>query len=223
MTLKPTLRDRLIARYRSEHESPEPIDIPVKGRIDAMTVARVHNLALRATSGDIQARDCLWISLRPRIDSMSWVLRPWPNSPRVTGIWDRDDVRQESWIVFAELLAAWDRQVSFIPYLLARFAWRLRDRILRGIGKQQSQYGTIRVPEVMLVDELVASDEEQPESIAIARRLLEELLRRHMSGDASPGELVAWLDLINAREKSVLASPGRGLDHPPSREHERVG
>lgn len=218
MSYQPTLRDRLVAKNNLETKAYESISIPASGRINTATVARVQKIAVRARAGDIEARDCLWLALRPRLNRVGWVLRPWPNTRHFTGIWDRDDVRQESWIVFVELLAAWNGKVSFIPYLLARFSWRLRDRILRGIGKRQSQFGSIRVPEEMLHNVLVASDGEQPESVAVARKLLEELLRRQMSGDGSPGELDAWFELVNAREVDVLVSPDQLLDDPPSQE-----
>lgn len=211
MNSKPSLRDRLVARNASRDEKPELLAIPAIGRIDREMVAAVNELARIAKAGDIAARDCLWCSLRARIDRVSWVLKPWPNSAGITGIWDRDDVRQESWVVFAELLQTWDGKVSFVPYLLARFSWRLRDRILRGIGKRQTQYGEIRVPEEMIDGILVAADDESPESVALARTLLEELLHRFMSGEELPGEFDAWLELINASDTDVLVSPG---EHP---------
>lgn len=207
MTHQPTLRERLAVRYGNQKEERVSLKIPPTGRIDAETVARVQRIAESARSGDMAARDQLFVALRPRLNRISWVLKPWPNSPGVTGIWDRDDVRQETWLVFAELLAAWDGKVGFIPYLLARFTWRLRDRILRGIGKQRTQYGTIQVSEEMLAEILVADDGEQPESVAMARKLLEELIRRQMMGASEPGELDAWLELINSREESPLVSP----------------
>lgn len=207
MTYQSTLRERIAVRYGNQKEERDNLKIPPTGRIDAQTVTQVQLLAESARSGDTAARDQLFFALRPRLNRISYVLRPWPNSPGVTGIWDRDDVRQETWLVFAELLAAWDGKVGFIPYLLARFTWRLRDRILRGIGKRQSQYGTIQVSEEMLAELLVADDGEQPESVAIARKLLEELIRRQMMGASEPGEFDAWLELINSREAAPLVSP----------------
>lgn len=222
MTRQSKLRDRLIARYGNKRNEVERLKIPTRGRIDSETVHRIQKLAKRAQTGDIDARDQLFFALRPRLNRISWVLKPWPNSPGVTGIWDRDDVRQETWVVYAELLAAWDGTVSFTPYLLARFAWRLRDRILRGIGKRQSQYGTIRVTEEMLAEILIANDGEQPESVAIARRLLEELIRRQMMGDSSPGELEAWLELINSRQANPLISPDQLLSDDDAGDRSRV-
>ena len=201
-----TLRERLIARNgRAENAFPV-LDVPTAGRICPETVARIGDLAIAASQGDIAARDALYYSLQPRLDRISWVLRPWPNTPGMTGIWDRDDVQQESWIVFVELLEAWDRQVSFVPYLLARFAWRLRDRILRGIGRSLSRFGTIQIPESMLADVLLADQDEQPEAAVLANRVLQELIRRHTSGESTLAQVEAWLQVINAREAVALAS-----------------
>lgn len=209
---RPSLRQRLIACNAGREEKPERLDIPSTGQIDAATVAHVQALAIRAHAGDVAARDQLYFALRPRLDLISRVLRPWPNTSREIGIWGRDDVRQESWLVFTELLAVWDQSVSFIPYLLARFAWRLRDRILRGIGKSQTQFGSIRIPEHLLAELLQASDSEQPESVAIARKLLEELLNQQLAGTSSPGEFDAWLSLIHSSRETTLVSPINLLD-----------
>lgn len=206
MTQHQTLRDRLIARNLRE-EPLGILDVPATGRIDKAIVTAIHGLALAAKAGDVRARDELFFSLRPRLNRISWVLKPWPNGPEITGVWDRDDVHQETWVVFAELLEAWDATAGFVPYLFARFAWRLRDRILRGIGKSQHQYGSIRVSENMLDSLLTVDEEEQPESVAIARRLLEELIKRKMMGAGSPGELEAWHELINSSSKKALLSP----------------
>lgn len=203
----PSLRQRLIERKGGNEDTIEELVIPATGRIDTNTVRYVEDLAILAQSGDCKARDQLFFALRPRLDRISWVLKPWPSSSTQTGIWDRDDVRQETWVVFAELLIAWDQSVNFIPYLLARFGWRLRDRILRGIGKSPSKFGLIRISQDMLADILVAGDGEQPESVAIARRLLEELMSRQLAGKSSPGEFDAWLDLIHSHRTIVLASP----------------
>lgn len=207
MTQRPTLHDRLMVRYGNQKKEEDRLKIPEIGRIDSETVALVQELAVRARNGDNTARDQLFWALRPRLNRKSWFLKSWPNTAGMTGIWDRDDVRQETWLVFVDLLTAWDGKTKFVPYLLARFGWRLRDRILRGIGKRQNQFGEIRVSEEMLDELVIASDGEQPESVALARRLLEVLLKQSMKGDTPVGEFEAWRELINSEEMSVLVSP----------------
>lgn len=212
MTQHQTLHDRLMARYGNQKEERPQLRIPVTGRINPETVRRVQELARCAGSGDNAARDQLYFALKPRLYHKVWALKPWPNTPHMTGIWDRDDVRQETWMVFVELLETWNGKGEFVPYLLARFYWRLRDRILRGIGKPQTQFGEIRIPEEMLAEILVAEDGEQPESVAIARKLLEELIRRRMTGASSPGEFEAWVQVINSRQTASLVSPDQIVD-----------
>lgn len=210
------LRERLIARRATQQVQQERLHVPPIGRIDSITVAAIQDLALQASEGDRAARDCLWFALQPRLDRVSHVLKPWPNTPSITGIWDRDDVRQETWMIFAELLESWNGKVDFVPYLLARFPWRLRDRILRGIGKRQNQYGLVRVTEEMLEEQAFIFDDEQPESVTVARRLLEELLKRFMTGEGDADEMAAWTELVNARQQSRLVSPDYDFERPQS-------
>lgn len=217
-----TLRERLMVRNGRVAEATRVLNVPAVGRIDPETVARINHLAQDAHRGDIAARDDLYWSLQSRLNRISWVLRPWPNTPGLTGIWDRDDVQQESWIVFVELLAAWDGRVNFVPYVLARFAWRLRDRILRGIGRPLTRFGTIQIPEAMLADVLFADQDEQPETAVLASRFLQELVRRHISGESTSAEVEAWLQVISDRESVALASPHDRKSHASSKSGRRV-
>lgn len=204
-----TLRERLAARYGREEVEREVLTVPASGHIDEQTVNAIHALAIRAHDGDVSARDCLFRSLQSRLDCTSNLMRPWPNTPEMVGIWDRRDVQQEAWVVFAELLAAWDQSVSFVPYLLARFAWRLRDRILRGIGKPQQQFGDIRIPEVLLQELLLTSEDEEPEAALMIQALLDELLVQYAEGSGSSEDVEAWLGLIGSSQESVLVSPAK--------------
>lgn len=171
----PTLRKKILAR-RNNPVEPAPLDIPLTGIIAPDIVAEIHLLASAGQAGDNPARDLLYASFRQRLGRMGYVLRPWPNTPQATGIWDRDDVDQEGWIVFAELLDAWDGESHFVKYLFARYPWRLRDRILRGIGKPLPPIGETQLPEFMLATSIYAPDEEQPESALMASGLLEQII-----------------------------------------------
>lgn len=202
-----TLRQKLISRNGVSAQSEEPLVVPAVGRIDRTTVVRIEALALAGHAGDAIARDRLYFALQARLQRIGWVLRPWPNTPAQTGLWDRDDVNQECWIVFVDLLGAWNTTVPFVPYLLARFAWRLRDRILRGIGKPQSQLGSIRIPEFLLSDLLYADDGEQPESAFQAQTFLEELIRQRSTGASTSAEFEAWLRTMYADDSVALTSP----------------
>ena len=218
-----TLRNKLAARVGNTESHYEIVQVKSAGRIDAATLFRIQQLALLARGGDVDARDALYFSLEQRLHRISTILKPWPNEPSITGIWDRDDVLQECWLVFAELLAGWDQSAPFVPYLLARFPWRLRDRILRGIGKSTNRFGTIRIPVEFLDEYLRANDGDQPESAAMAKRLLAELIRRRMSGDLSLTESEAWLDLIHSKQETVLASPFPGANRSSPAEIRKIG
>lgn len=199
-----SLRKLLAARYGHTDAAMLPLDIPARGEIGPELLNGVQLLAKRAKSGETAARDALYFSLQPRIDCIGWALRPWPNSSTMVGIWGRDDVLQESWVVFSELLSSWDGTMPFIPYFLARFAWRLRDRIFRGIGKSQTQLGTTRIGEEQLTENVLASDADQPESAAIARSVLEDLIK-HYKQNADIPEADALLALVHARKVPTLA------------------
>lgn len=186
---RPTLRDRLIARNGGP-ETSKSIEVPLTGIISPPAVAAIQQLATEAKAGDNSSRDDLYESLRARLGRMGFILRPWPNTPDVTGLWDRDDVNQEGWIVFAELLEAWDGELPFVKYLFARYPWRLRDRVLRGIGKPMPPIGDVRIHEENLVNAIFAGDDEQPESAMLAsillRRILTEALGAEVTALRSP-------------------------------------
>ncbi len=197
---RPSLRDRLRERYAIPRE-PVPFDLPPVGRIPAAKLADIELLARRARAGDRVSRDTLYLSLQPRLLRIGHVLQPWPNTPRIIGIWDDDDVAQETYLIFVDLLDAWDAELPFIPYLLGRFVWRLRDRILRGIGKPNVPPGMSSVydPDAL---EMLFSDE-QPESAVIARETLERLVTRLANILELQGEHLGHLSIIGDRGSSL--------------------
>lgn len=217
MKVSATLRNRIVICNGTAQKSPEILEIPSKGTIGHKDLDQIQALATQAASGKIDARDRLFFSLKPRLDIKSWLVRPWPNTPELTGVWDRDDVEQESWLIFIELLESWNGEESFVPYLFARFAWRLRDRILRGIGKSQNQLGTMRVPETLLKEMLTSEDSVQPERAALAKELIANLMERVMTGALEREAAEAWLELVNDHQHRTLSSPGFVSDAIPLR------
>lgn len=93
--------------------------------------AFLTRLALDARAGDRAARDQLYEELAPNIRRMvagcarlTWAA----DCPRREGRpWDREDVAQEAFLVFCDLIAAWSGQGPVTPYLFAYFPWRLRN------------------------------------------------------------------------------------------------
>lgn len=197
---RPSLKDRLRQRYAIPRE-PVPFDLPPVSRIPAAKLADIELLAHRARAGDHISRDLLYLSLQPRLVRIGHVLRPWPNTPAIIGIWDDDDVAQETYLIFVELLDTWDDELPFIPYLLGRFIWRLRDRILRGIGKPNVPRGMTSVYER---DELaLLLGDEQPESAAIARETLERLITRLAQTLELQGEHHGHLSIIGDHRRPL--------------------
>lgn len=212
---EPTLRQRLIARNDRPKE-PEPLAVPTAGVIDAPTVDALQQLATLARDGDTAARDRLYFSLQPRLHRIGYVLRPWPNTSVLTGLWDRDDVDQECWLIYMDILRAWNGDTSFVTYLLARFGWRLRDRILRGIGKPSVPGGTTRVPDDVLSGLLTARDVDQPESALVATKLLEHLLNQRMGKGAETANIRDVLAALRSplRPGEVLSTSLPDDGHP---------
>jgi RNA polymerase sigma factor (sigma-70 family) len=92
-------------------------------------------LARRARRGDREARDLLWRAFGPRLEPalrrggrMAWQ----PGWARRDGRpWELEDVRQEAWLVFSDLVDDWNGEGSFVPYAMAYFPWRLRRAMRR--------------------------------------------------------------------------------------------
>lgn len=93
--------------------------------------AALTRLALAARAGDRAARDELYTALEPNIRRMvagcarlTWAT----DCPRREGRpWDREDLAQEAFLVFSDLLRAWPGEGPVTPYLFAYFPWRLRN------------------------------------------------------------------------------------------------
>lgn len=121
--------------------APAPVQrvlVPVIGINDELTPAFERSLlpiAVRAVSGDRIARDALYAAFELKLRRVSWRIRvPWVPSGTLA-IWDRDDVAQEVYLTFLDVLATWDEAIPFGRYVLAQFPWRLRDRVYRGIAR----------------------------------------------------------------------------------------
>lgn len=101
------------------------------GDVDPHREAVLTRLALAAQAGDRSARDALYDALRPKLDRMTraGVRLTWAvENPRRNGRpWDQEDVRQEAFLVFSDLITAWSGEGAFTPYLFAYFPWRLRN------------------------------------------------------------------------------------------------
>jgi DNA-directed RNA polymerase specialized sigma24 family protein len=149
-------------------EAP-PVLLPLLGLDDDITPAieaLLAPVAIRAQEGDWAARNALYAAFEPKLNRFVRRVRV-PYAPGdARGIWDREDVAQEGFLVFAALVDAWPADIPFGRYVLANFPWRLRDAIHRGFARPLMPQWVRVVP----VDaELVASDPGAPRQESAAR------------------------------------------------------
>lgn len=121
-----------------EHR-PDPVPVPaavapVLGADDPLgpeVERRLTALAHLARGGDRAARDTLFLALGPKIDRMLGRCRglAWSSAgPRRDGRpWELEDLGQQAYIAFVDLLALWSGEGAVGPYLLAHLPWRLRN------------------------------------------------------------------------------------------------
>lgn len=122
---------------------PLPALVPVLRPDQAVTPAQdalLTGIARRARLGDHVARDLLWRAFAPRLEPAvlrcGWLTWQAGWARRDGRPWELDDVRQEAWLVFSELVEGWHGENSFIPYTTAFFPWRLR-KAIRRLGPQR--------------------------------------------------------------------------------------
>jgi RNA polymerase sigma factor (sigma-70 family) len=157
----------------------QPVLLPIIGANDELIPAveeRLRPVALRAKEGDRAARNGLYAAFEPKIIRIARRL----SIPRAhgtdTGVWDRDDVYQEAFIVFSDLVVTWPVDIPFGRYLLANIPWRLRDAVYRGVGRRGIPPRTNAVPIEQahwLADNSTEVDEARALIDAIAARLPE--------------------------------------------------
>ena len=117
---------------------PDRILLPVVGEDDELPPAFERTLAPiaeRAWSGDRAARDALYAAFEPKLMRFARGIHV-PFAPAgSSAIWDRDDVRQEAYLAFLDVIASWTPPIPFGRYVFAHFPWRLRDVVYRGVGR----------------------------------------------------------------------------------------
>lgn len=138
----PRLAIRLVSRRassvrRSETSRPRTL-LPVIGPDDVILPTFDETLAtfaIRAQEGDQDARDALYFAFLPKLERLMLAVRV-PSVPDdAEGPWSRDDVAQEGYLVFIELVDDWAGDVSFTAFVLSRFTWRLKDAMRRGMAR----------------------------------------------------------------------------------------
>jgi RNA polymerase sigma factor (sigma-70 family) len=199
--IQPTrLRQRLHQRHRpaTPARPGPPALVPVVTADDELSAALERRLLptiQRAHAGCADARDALYIAFRPKLERFTRRIRVPRLGERRVGLWDRDDVEQEAWLVFAEIVDQWDPGRPFGPYVVATFPWRLRDAIYRGIARRGVPPRMTTVPigeQHWLHDGSAAANEAQVLLDALAARLPAlqgAILRRHVGAGETLTEI----------------------------------
>ncbi len=104
---------------------PIAVDAQITPELDRTVSA----LARAARAGDLDARNALYSVLEGKI--RRFVRRYRGGSWAGHRSWDDDDLAQEAFLVFVDLVTEWTGEGSFTPYFLAYFPWRLRDAVRR--------------------------------------------------------------------------------------------
>jgi len=85
----------------------------------------------RRAKADPRARNALYAAFRPRLDY--WVWRAMQSCSRSSAdpAIEPSDIQQQAFVVFCDLVLAWNERGSFSAYIFAYFHWRLSDAIRR--------------------------------------------------------------------------------------------
>lgn len=199
------LRQRLRSRRAgTSHAAGAPAIVPVIAANDELSAATEHRLrptALRARAGCPAARDALYLALHPKLERFIRRVRVPMFGDDRTGIWDRDDVEQEAFLVFIELLDQWETERPFGRYVLSTFPWRLRDAIYRGIGRRgvPTRMGLVSIDDTAWLHDGSAAAAEATVLLGILAERLPalqaEILRRHIRDGDTLTTIARDLDL----------------------------
>lgn len=145
---------RVMAQQTPESTHPAPHDqeaIPWDFDLTPAIEARLNALA-RAGRDDPAARNELHALLSGKIARF---LAPWRDRPAAIG--DFADLRQESFLVFADLVADWPGEGSSARYFLGFFPWRLRHAI-DAYARRWPGDRLVVVPDRALLDDRMTTD-----------------------------------------------------------------
>ena len=170
------------------------------------TDALLSGLARRARRGDLRARDALWHALGPKVDRF---VRRYRHVARSCGsdrdgprLLDHEDLAQEAFPVFVDVLAKWDEAggTGFGPHFLAYFPWRLRD-VWRRERATARPTARLRPDDALAGDPSAVAEEARALVEALAAGLPEPeagLLRGRLLADESLEQTAARLGLSRA-------------------------
>lgn len=150
-----------------------PVDGPIPPDLDQSLTA----LALLAQAGDLAARDTLYWTFAPSIQRLA---RRFSGAGWGAGtVWTGDDLIQEGYLLFLDLIASWPGGDSFAAYALGRLPWRLRNVVRHLNGPRPARVTSAIIDH--LTDESAAAAE--------AVILLEEVANALPTPD---GDILLW-------------------------------
>jgi len=113
-------------------ELPLPRPLPPGEAVSPATADWLTGRAQAARGGDRKAMAELWIALEPRFRRWAWRRVGWwggDPGPRRDGVpWALEDLRQEGFLVLAEVVAGWSGEGDFLPRFWKVAPRRLSDR-----------------------------------------------------------------------------------------------
>lgn len=121
-----------MSQSTTEKRRPARFASRARRRHDSMFAAsedqRLAEMARCAQRGPAAERNALYARYQPLLERKTASI--WRRYGRSRSV-DLEDLRQEAFVVFAELLIAWHGNGSFTAFLLASFWWRMRDAVDR--------------------------------------------------------------------------------------------
>ena len=163
---------RPLALVGARDEPPRLVPLLAAG--DDITPERerlLTTLATAARGGDRAARDALYLALSAKIDRFVAGCRRLvadDGARRDGRPWDLEDVAQEAFPVFADLVAAWPADGPFGPYFLAAFPRRLRNACRDLRAQRRLQFPLPPASVVFLRDGTAAAEEASARLRAVA-------------------------------------------------------
>lgn len=101
-------------------------------------------VAREAQTGDVAARNALFAACEPKIARFVRRYRTVAGRAHSGPAFDGEDVAQEAFVVFADLVADWPGGESFCAYFLGHFPWHLRNAVRRlgTANRASARFGT---------------------------------------------------------------------------------
>jgi RNA polymerase sigma factor (sigma-70 family) len=161
-------RQPRIVRFLPSSPPLVPV-LPPAGEIPPEVDRVLTMVASEAQPGDTAARNALYAACAPKI--ARFVRRYRFVTGHRAGI-DLDDVAQEAFVAFADLVEHWPGGDSFCAYFLGHFPWELKNRVRRHLAISRRSVGFGAASELdLLTDGSAAASE----AIALLRVLAEGL------------------------------------------------